>query len=117
MTTDPDTLAAIAMELTVRVRDEPADDNARWLTSRLPDPGDWFRLAFVLAAAVPDDRTWASLTAWTQTPRSHRRLQPHGSQAAASRHRYHHEPLCDDCREGERVRDRARKRDQRRAAA
>lgn len=63
-----DELAAIAIELAERVRDVDAEANGRWLAAVLPDPGDWFRLAFVLAAAVPDDRSWRSLTAWSLVP-------------------------------------------------
>jgi hypothetical protein len=101
--------SAIACELVVRVRDDEPEDNAEWLARRLPDPSDWFRLAFVLAAAVPDDRSWKALTAWTVAPEP-RRLQPHGTQAAAARHRYHGERLCQPCQDAERVRDRDRKR-------
>lgn len=63
---DEHRLAEIAAQLAARVRDDDPDANARWLASVLPDPGDWFRLAFVLAAAVPDDRTWSQLVRWTQ---------------------------------------------------
>lgn len=63
---DVDDLAAIAAQLVARVRDEPPADNARWLALMLPDPQDWFRLAFTLACAVPTDRTWLTLTRWTQ---------------------------------------------------
>lgn len=110
-----DRLAAVAAELAVRVRDEQPDDNAEWLTRRLPEPGDWFRLAFVLAAAVPDDRSWRALTSWTVLGPSPEpvRLQPCGTAAAARRHRYHGEELCDPCREAENERDRDRKRTQR----
>lgn len=63
---DIDQLAEIAAQLVARLRDEPADANARWLQARVPDPQDWFRLAFVLASAVPTDRTWLALTSWTR---------------------------------------------------
>ncbi len=62
----PDELARIAIELAGRVRDEDAERNGVWLAAVLPEPGDWFRLAFVLAAAIPDDRSWTHLTAWTR---------------------------------------------------
>jgi hypothetical protein len=104
-----DRLAAIAAELAVRVRDDDPEANGRWLAAALPDPADWFRLAFVLAAAVPDDRSWRELTAWTAIQPA-RRLQPHGTHAAAARHRYRGEELCDSCRDAERERDRIRKR-------
>ena len=128
---DVDQLAAIALELIVRVRDEPMEDNRVWLTEKLPDSNDWFRLAFVLAVAVPTDRSWLQLTAWTLVrpvfvgrtfeevehekpepkPKQRRRtIRPHGTHAAAQRHRYHGEKLCEECRAGERVWERNRKR-------
>ena len=76
--TTPDRLAEVAAMLAARVRDDGPEDNAVWLTGALPDPADWFRLCFVLAAAVPDDRTWAELTAWhtgTADPLELRRQQ------------------------------------------
>lgn len=111
MSTDDYTnqLAAVAAELAVRVRDETPDDNAQWLRTVLPDPNDRDNLLFVLAAAVPDDRSWRALTSWTTVP-AVRRLQPHGTHAAAQRHRYHHEALCDACRDAEQARDRDRKK-------
>lgn len=60
-------IAAIAAELAIRVRDDSPEANARWLAAVMPEPADWFRLAFALAAAVPDDRSWKHLTAWTLT--------------------------------------------------
>lgn len=66
-----DELAAIAIELAGRVRDVDPEANGRWLAAVLPEPGDWFRLAFVLAAAIPDDRSWRQLTAWTLVPPAH----------------------------------------------
>lgn len=104
-----DELAELATELVVRVRDDEPEANFRWLRAVLPEPEDWFALVFLLACAVPDDRSWTALTAWTRLPHE-RRLSPHGTHAAAQRHRYHREPLCDDCREAERARDRKRKR-------
>lgn len=140
---DVDELARIAAQLVARVRDVEPDANARWLASELPNPGDWWRLCFVLAAAVPDGAPWRDLTAWTQQPatlrlvgepaepaRKQRRtalnpkpadptgkLQPCGTPAAARRHLYHREPLCAPCREAERIRERSRSRNRRRAAA
>ncbi|MBM0275352.1 hypothetical protein [Micromonospora tarensis] len=104
-----DRLAAVAAELVVRVRDEGPDDNAAWLAAALPDPAAREHLLYVLAAAVPDDRPWTDLTAWAVE----RRLKPHGTQAAAARHRYRREDLCEECRDAERVRDKLRKRAQR----
>lgn len=65
----PDDLARIALELATRVRDEATERNGIWLAAVLPEPGDWFRLCFVLAAAIPDDRSWTHLTAWTRAGR------------------------------------------------
>ena len=63
---DVDRLAEIAAQLAARMREHSAEDNARWLSLMLGDPQDWFRLAFVLAAAVPVDQPWLSLTSWTR---------------------------------------------------
>ena len=60
-----DRLAELAAQLVVRIRDDEPQANARWLAAQLPDPADWFRLCFALAAAVPDDQPWHHLTAWT----------------------------------------------------
>lgn len=49
----------------------------------------------------------------TLKPAGPRELQPHGSHAAAQRHRYHDEDLCAACLAGERERDRVRKREKR----
>jgi len=57
-------LTSVAQELIVRVRDDDPAANGQWLSGVLPDPGDWFRLAFLLATAVPDDRSWTELTSW-----------------------------------------------------
>ena len=61
-----DDLAAIGAQLVGRVRDDDPEANGRWLAAALPDPADWFRLAFVLAAAVPDNVAWTQLTAWAR---------------------------------------------------
>ncbi|MEV6800546.1 hypothetical protein AB0M91_19695 [Micromonospora rifamycinica] len=103
-----DRLAEVAAELVVRVRDDDPEANARWLAATLT-AAEQRDLLYVLAAAVPDDRPWVELTAWV--PR--RQLRPHGTPAAAERHRYRRERLCDECRDAERARDRIRKRDQR----
>lgn len=116
-----DRLAAVAIELAVRVRDEGPQDNATWLAERLPDAGDRFQLLFVLAAAIPHERPWTELTAWTrQRAEPHAvaepsKLAPCGTTAAAARHRYYDEPLCDACSLHERIRDRRRKAEQRQA--
>lgn len=138
---NPDELASIAIQLAMRLRDEDADPeaNGRWLREMLPDPNDHFRLCFVLAAAIPDDRPWTALTAWAYlrhgvTPDPEpvdegpvlrpapsarakpRELKPCGTPAAARRHQYHGEDLDDACRDAERTRDRDRKRAERSAA-
>lgn len=113
---DVDRLAQIAAQLAGRVREFDATSNGVWLAAMLPDPADWFRLAFVLAAAVPDDRTWLDLTAWTTGPAklpAPAALQPCGTNAAAQRHRAHGEPLDDPCAEAERATNRVLKRAQR----
>jgi hypothetical protein len=128
-----DHLAQVATGLACRVRDEVPDANLAWLTRQLPEPGDWRDLCFVLAAAIPIDKPWLQLTAWTIAPpvpatpvaelrrgrpagKSERQpLKPCGTRAAAHRHRYHKEPLCDPCLEAEREHERNRKR--RKAAA
>jgi hypothetical protein len=58
-------LESVAAQLVARIHDYDPDANARWLSAQLPDPADWFRLSFVLGAAVPTDRSWGELTAWT----------------------------------------------------
>lgn len=63
-----DRLAAVAVELVTRVRDEPAEANWRWLLATLPDPLDREALSFVLAAAVPADQPWNVLTRWASLP-------------------------------------------------
>jgi hypothetical protein len=92
-----DRLERVAVELVVRIRDDDPDAVNRWLTSQLPDPIDWYRLAFVLAAAVPDDRTWRQLTAWAYTR----------GPCSPSGHRRRNERVCDDCRAWDRDRKHA----------
>ena len=65
-----DRLACIATELVVRVRDDDPVDVHRWLANVVPAV-DLPALAIVLAAAVPDNRSWLTLTAWTRHPASH----------------------------------------------
>jgi hypothetical protein len=96
-------LSQTAMDLVIRVRDEDPEENGEWLANLLPDPADWFRLAFVLAAAVPDDRSWADLTRWAKVTALDDDPQrpgpkPCGTPAAAARHRYHREPIDPACR-------------------
>lgn len=62
-----DDLAATAIAHAARVGDYPPDDNAAWLQKQLPDPGDWFRLTFVLAAALPIHlMSWNDLVNWAR---------------------------------------------------
>jgi len=53
----------LAQNLVVRVRDEDPVENGDWW-ERLT-PKEQRAVAFILAAAVPDDRPWADLIAWT----------------------------------------------------
>ena len=100
-------LEEIAQQLVARVRDDDPDANGRWLAGELTDPADWFRLCFVLAAAVPDELRWSQLVAWTDPPVTPAKaLRPHGTAAAVRRHEYWREPLCDACKDYERVRKR-----------
>jgi len=62
--TTVDQLESVAQQLAARIRDDSPEDVARWLTIMLPEPSDWFRLCFMLAAAVPDDRSWSQLVGW-----------------------------------------------------
>ncbi len=104
-----DQLAEVALDLAVRIRDEDPAANARWLRARLPNPDDWFQLAFVLAAAIPDDRPWHELTAWVGEPPKpatdmHDRLdrpalRPCGTRAAYRRHRRRGEEPCQPCKD------------------
>lgn len=104
-----DYLAEVAQELITRIRDDDPEANGRWLAAMLPNPIDWWQLIFVQAAANPDDKTFRSLTAWVEKRGEveARRLMPHGTAAAASRHRYYQEQLCEACK----IWDRDRKRD------
>lgn len=113
MTSDEyaDHLAEVAQELVVRVRDDDPEANNRWLAT-LTDR-ERRDLLIVLAAAVPDDRPWLHLTAWTVLPARPEGPQPCGTPAAAKRHREHDEPLDRACQEAEREDWRLRKRDQR----
>jgi hypothetical protein len=64
-----DELAAIACQLVARIREDEPEANAAWLTAQVPNPVDWFRLCFALAAAVPMDQSWKNLTAWATVAR------------------------------------------------
>jgi len=139
----PDELASIAIQLVSRVRDEKSEANGAWLREVLPDPEDRFRLCFVLAAAIPDNRPWLALTAWTvprENPvdvdlealdegpvlrpaaksapwgRGPMPVEPCGTPAAARRHRRKNEDLCDACIQAERDQARPSNRAERSAA-
>jgi hypothetical protein len=105
--TDIAHLESVAQQLAAGVRYETVEENTRWLQAQLPDPRDWFRLCFVLAAAVPDDRTWAQLTSWWTGYDGRRLLRPHGTAAAVRRHNYRNEHLCEPCKAWDRNRKRA----------
>lgn len=107
-----DRLAEVATELVVRVRDDDPEANLRWLGAALDDR-QRLDLLFVLAAAVPDDQPWHHLTAWVSAPRRVPDVQPHGTPAAAKRHRAAGEEPCAGCREAEREDWRIRKQNQR----
>jgi hypothetical protein len=106
-----DRLAAVAMELAQRVRDDDPEANRRWLHAVLPDPTDREALLYVLAAAVPDDRPWSHLVEWVRQPVSVRslRLQPCGTRAAYRRHLAKGDPPCLPCDEENRRYERERK--------
>lgn len=61
-------LEQIAQQLIARVREDDPQANQRWLHA-VTTPDDREALLYVLAAAVPDDRTWRDLTAWTDPER------------------------------------------------
>ncbi|MEU8821824.1 hypothetical protein [Actinoplanes sp. NPDC048796] len=119
-------LERIAFQFAARVRTCDPEDNRRWLVELLPDPHDWFRLNFVLAAAVPEDRPWSEMTRWThQTkeeresavplafaidPASGRVMKGCGTPAAARRHKERGEDLDPACRDAIRAENRLKKR-------
>lgn len=104
-------LEAIAQELVCRIRDDDPEANDRWLRSVTTEQ-ERHALLYLLAAAVPDDRSWRSLTAWVNRKPAPepKELSPCGTVAAMRRHEYHGEEPCEPCREAERARDRKRKR-------
>jgi hypothetical protein len=128
-----DDLAEVAVELAVRIRDEDPAINAIWLTHKLPDPRDWFRLAFVLAAGVPVDEKWTDLTAWASQPAADLTAAPIkaslrtvagerqtqftcGTPAAAKRHWRRGEKPCKPCADAWREYGRQLKREKTEAA-
>lgn len=97
-----DQLVAIAMQLCARVRDDHPEANGRWLTAVAPDPENWWRLLFILAAAVPDDQTWSELTGWINQP-AVEGLRPCGTRSAYERHRARGEDVDEACHEAYRA--------------
>jgi hypothetical protein len=75
-----DRIAETAAQLVARVRDDQPTDVHRWIRLQVADfvatwPGHddaWVALAVALACAVPDDRSWTDMTAWTR-PQSRKR--------------------------------------------
>lgn len=71
-------LAVVANELVVRVRDDEPAAVHRWLVTKVGGLNEWIGLAMILAAAVPDDRSWNQLVGWiagTEDPVERRRRQ------------------------------------------
>ena len=56
-------LEILAQNLIVRVRDEDPEANGDWWDGLTPR--EQRAVAFILASAVPDDRPWSDLIAWT----------------------------------------------------
>jgi hypothetical protein len=108
-------LEKVAIELICRVRDYPADDNARWVVGQV-DAVDLVRLTLILAAAVPVDMPWRHLTAWVSLPAKVTQLSPCGTRAAYLRHKAHGQAPDEACTAAYREYERARIR-RRRAAA
>ena len=105
-------LEKVAIELSCRVRDYPADDNARWVVGQV-DAVDLVRLTLILAAAIPVDLPWRHLTAWVGQPAKVTQLSPCGTRAAYLRHKAHGQVPDEACvaayREYERDRIRRRR--------
>jgi hypothetical protein len=116
-------LESIAQQLVARLRDDDPEAVNRWLSLVMPNPTDWYRLCFVLAAAVPDDQRWSELTAWWTNPPAgtepvefrRQPVMPCGTAAAYRRHRKANEAPCQPCADAERARDRDRRQRQRAA--
>lgn len=64
---DTDRLQEIAQQLAARVRDDDPTANQRWLHN-VTTPQEREALLYVLAMAVPIDRPWSELVAWTGEP-------------------------------------------------
>lgn len=104
-------LLAIGLDVAVELRDDDPESVARLLQAL--DRHELRDLVMLLAAGIDVDVPRRLLYAWWYVPTNVRELRPHGTHAAAARHRYHGEPLCTPCREAERERDRDRKRKER----
>ncbi len=106
-------LSRIAIELVMRVRDEDPETNGSWLRQAVASEQDRFDLLFVLAAAIPDDRSWTDLTAWVHGD-DHSDLVDVGecrrpSATGARSHRARGEKVCGGCRLREHDYDAARR--------
>jgi hypothetical protein len=109
-----DRLLAVGLDVAVQIRDDAPESVARLLQAL--DRHELRDLVMLLAAGIDVDVPRRLLYAWWLVPTNVRELRPHGTHAAAARHRYRKEPLCSPCRESERERDRDRKRKEREAA-
>jgi hypothetical protein len=91
-----DRLAAIAVELVGRVRDDEPAAVHRWLQAVVAD-NDMMALAVILAAAVPDDRPWSELVAWIEPPESRDDRRRRQLRDAKRRQRARPQPSTDAC--------------------
>lgn len=60
-------LKTVAAELVTRMHRDDTDTITEWLGDQLPDPADWFRLACVLACAVPTNRPFGHQLEWVRS--------------------------------------------------
>lgn len=61
---DVDRLSSVAQQFVGRVHDDDPIANRRWLHAQTT-ADEREALLYLLAAAVPDDRSWGELVAWT----------------------------------------------------
>jgi hypothetical protein len=99
----------VGFEVAGRLRFESTDEVAPTL-----DPLDWAEmrdLVVLLAAAVDISAPPSVLFGWWRgRPKPRPELRPCGTIAAANRHKYRGEEMCEECRDAIREWDRARKR-------
>lgn len=117
MTTLPPRAVSRAMRLAAAVHDYEQLD-VHDLLSELTR-GDLYGVAVALAAMVDVDQTPRQLLAWNDPDSSDkpgRFMAPCGTHAAFNRHKSRGETPCPDCREGERVFQRHRRRRERQAS-